>query len=68
MVCLDIWLRYNLKIWACQKTKYCLEKISFKVQMKSLAMHITNQKFNFNTFMVGNLLHIFIEHDFYLIS
>ncbi len=26
-------------------------------------MHITNQKFSFYIFMVGNLLNIFIEHD-----
>ncbi len=32
------------------------EKIAFKiVQMKFLAMHITNQKFNCNIFIVGNL-------------
>ncbi len=37
-----------------------IEKISFKVvQMKFLAMHITNQKLNFDIFMVGNLLNIF---------
>ncbi len=28
-----------------------------------LAMHITNQKFNFDIFMVGNLQKIFMEHD-----
>ncbi len=31
--------------------------------MKFLAMHITNQKLSFDTFMVGNLLNIFMEHD-----
>ncbi len=37
-----------------------IEKISFKVvQMKFLAMHITNQKLSFDIFMVGNLLNIF---------
>ncbi len=46
-----------------------IEKITFKVvQMKSLAMHITNQKLNFDIFTVGNLLNIFMEHDLYLIS
>ncbi len=41
-----------------------IEKIIFKVvQMKFLAMHITNHKLSFDIFMVGNLLNIFIEHD-----
>ncbi len=40
-----------------------IEKIIFKVvQMKFLAMHITNEKLSFHIFMVGNLLNIFIEH------
>ncbi len=43
-----------------------IEKIAFKtVQMKSLEMHITNQKLSFNIFMVGS---IFMEHDLNLIS
>ncbi len=46
-----------------------IEKIAFKVvQMKFLAMHITNQKLHFDIFTVGNLLNIFMEHDVYLIS
>ncbi len=41
-----------------------IEKIAFKVvQMKFLAMHITNQKLSFDIFMVGNLQNIFMEHD-----
>ncbi len=45
------------------------EKIAFKVvQMKFLAMHITNQKLSFDIFMAGNLLNIFMEHDLYLIN
>ena len=41
-----------------------IEKIIFKVvQMKFLAMHITNQKISFDIFTVGNLLNIFMEHD-----
>ncbi len=41
-----------------------IEKITFKVvQMKFLAMHITNQKLSFNIFTVGNLQNIFMEHD-----
>ncbi len=46
-----------------------IEKIDFKViQIKFLAMHSINHKLSFNIFMVGNLLNIFMEHDFYLIS
>ncbi len=46
-----------------------IEKIIFKVdQMKSLAMHITNQKLSFKIFTIGNLLNIFMEHDLYLMS
>ncbi len=45
----NIWPRYNyLKI--CEKKLKC-EKIAFKVvQMKFLAMHITNQKWSFDIF------------------
>ncbi len=67
----NIWLRYNyLKIWNLRVQKNLnIEKIIFKVvQMKFLAMHITNQKLSFNIFMVGNLLNIFMEHNLYLIS
>ncbi len=43
-----------------------IEKIAFKVvQIKFLAMHITNQKLSFDIFTVGNLLNI-MEHDLYL--
>ncbi len=46
-----------------------IEKIAFKVvQMKSLAIHITNQKLSFDIFTVGNLQNNFMEHDLYLIS
>ncbi len=46
-----------------------IEKIAFKVvQMKFLAMHITNQKLSFDIFTVGNLQNIFMEHGLYLIS
>ncbi len=45
-----------------------VEKIIFKVvQIKFLAMHITNQKINFDIFTVGNSQNIFMEHDLYLI-
>jgi len=40
------------------------EKIAFKVvQMKFLAIHITNKKIT-----VGHLQNIFMEHDLYLMS
>ncbi len=46
-----------------------IEKIAFKVfQIKSLAMHINNQKLSFDIFTVGNLQNVFLEHGFYLIS
>ncbi len=63
-------IRYNyLKIWNLRVQKNLnIEKITFKVvQMKFLAMHITNQKLSFDIFTVGNLLNIFMEL-FYLIS
>ncbi len=41
-----------------------IEKIIFKVvQMKFLAMHISNKKLSFDIFTVGNVLNIFMEHD-----
>ncbi len=50
----------------CAKN-FNIEKITFKVvQMKFLAMHITNQKLSFDIFTVENLLNIFMEHDLYL--
>ncbi len=53
-----------MKIWNLREQKNLnIEKIIFKVvQMKFLAMHITNQKLSFDIFKVGNL-HIFMEHD-----
>ncbi len=59
-----------MKIWNLRVQKNLnIEKIAFKVvQMKFLAMHITNQKLSFDIFTVGNLQNIFTEHDFYLIS
>ncbi len=50
-----------------EKKNLNIEKIAFKVvQMKFLAMHITNHKLSFDIFTVGNLQNIFIEHDLYL--
>ncbi len=46
-----------------------IEKIIFKVvQIRFLAMHITNQKLSLDIFTVGNLQNIFMEHDLCLIS
>ncbi len=46
-----------------------IKKITFKVvQMKFLAMHITNQKLSCDIFTVGYLQNIFMEHDVYLMS
>ncbi len=46
-----------------------VQKNLFKVvQMKFLAMHITNEKLSFDIFTVGNLQNIFMEHDLYLMS
>ncbi len=46
-----------------------IEKIIFKVvQMKFLAMHITNQKLSFDIFMVRNVQNIFMENNLYIIS
>ncbi len=53
----------------CAKKNRNSEKITFKVvQIKFLAMHITNQQLSFDIFRVRNLLNIFMEHDLYLIS
>ncbi len=51
----NIWTICKSGIWGCKKNLN-IEKIIFKiVQMKSLAMHITNQKLCFDILMVGNL-------------
>ncbi len=67
----NTWLRYDyLKIWnlRVQKNRN-IEKIALKfVKMKSLEMHITNQKISLYIFMVRNLQNNFMEHDLYLIS
>ncbi len=67
----NIRLKYNY-IWK-YGIRWCknliIEKMAFKVvQMKSLAMHVTNQKLSFYIFTVSNLQFIFMEHDLYLIS
>ncbi len=66
MVCYDRTIFGNyLKIWNLRVQKnQNIEKITFKVvQIKFLAMHITNQKLSFAIFTVGNSLNIFMEHD-----
>ncbi len=54
-----------LKIWNLRKQKNLnIEKIIFKVvQIKFIAMHITNQKLCFDIFTVGNLQNILMKHD-----
>ncbi len=67
----NTWLRYDyLKIWNLRVQKNLnIEKIALKfVKMKSLEMHITNQKISLYIFMVRNLQNNFMEHDLYLIS
>ncbi len=62
MVCYDRTIFVNLESESAKKNLN-IEKIIFKVvQMKFLAMHITDQKLRFNIFTVGNWLNIFIEH------
>ncbi len=64
----EIQLFENLESEGAKKNQNT-EKIAFKVvQMKFLAMHITNQKLRFYIFTVGNLQNIFMEHDLYLMS
>ncbi len=65
---IDVWfvmIGQYLKIWNLRVQKnQNIKKITFKVvQMKFLAMHITNQKLSFDIFTVGNLLNIFMEND-----
>ncbi len=59
--------RYNyLKIWNLKNPN--IEKITLKVvQMKFLAMHITNQKLSLYIFTVGNLQNIFMGHEFHIL-
>ncbi len=55
--CDNIW---KSGIWGCKKNLN-LEKIIFKVvQMKFLAMYISNQKLSFDIFTLQN---IFMEYD-----
>ncbi len=46
-----------------------IEKIIFKVvQMKFLAMYVTNQKLSFDIFAVRILQNIFMEHDLNILN
>ncbi len=70
-ISIDVWfvmIGQYLKIWNLRVQKNLnIEKIIFKVvQMKFLAMRITNQKCSFDIFMVRNVQNIFVEHDLYL--
>ncbi len=68
MVCYDRTIFENLESEGAKKNLN-IEKIIFKVvQMKFLAMHITNQKLRFDVFTINNSLNIFMGHDLYLIS
>ncbi len=71
-----IWInKFSIDVWFVMIGQYLaenlrvqknlnIEKIIFKVvQMKFLAMHITNQKLSFDIFTVVNVLNIFMEHD-----
>ncbi len=64
----NIWQRYNylnIRTLRVQKNRN-IEKMAFKVvQMKFLAMHITNKKFSLDIFTVKYLQNIFMEHDLY---
>ncbi len=65
----EIQLFENLESEGAKQKIQNIEKIAFKVvQMKFLAMHITNKKLSFDIFTVGNLQNIFMEHDIYLMS
>ncbi len=53
MVCYDRTIFENLEFEGAKNLN--IEKIAFKVvQMKFLAMYITNQKISFDIFAVGN--------------
>ncbi len=60
MVCYDWTISENLRV----QKNLNIEKIIFKVvQIKFLAMHITNQKLSFDIFTVGNVQNILMDHD-----
>ncbi len=62
----NIQLFENLEFEGAKKSKYWENRFKFD-KMKILAMHITNQKWSFDIFVVRNLQNNFMEHDFFLI-
>ncbi len=69
----ESWINKRINVWFVMIGQYLeilrvqkhlnIEKIAFKVvQMKFLAVHITNQKLSFDIFMVGNVQNISMEH------
>ncbi len=69
MVVDNIWLRFENLQSESAKKNLNIEKIGFTVvQLKFLAMHITNKEIRFDIFTVGSLLNILMEHDLCLIS
>ncbi len=63
MVCYDWTIFENLESEDAKKSKKLRKSYLKVVQMKFLAMHITNKKLSFDICMVGNVLNIFMEHD-----
>ncbi len=61
------WKIWNMRVQK-KKSKYWENRPLKVVQIKFLAMHITNQKRGFDIFTVRHLQNIFMEHDLYLIS
>ncbi len=59
LICKSLWIKASAK-WL----NVCLTMDRPK---KFLAMHITNQKWSFYIFTIGNLQNIFMDHDLYLI-
>ncbi len=61
----EIQLFENLESECANQKNHNIEKIAFKVvQVKSLTMHIANQKLRFDIFTVENVQNIFMKHDF----
>ncbi len=64
----EIQLFEYLESEGAKKKNLNIEKMAFKlVQIKFLAMHITNQSLRFDAFILKNLQNIFLKHDLYLI-
>ncbi len=61
----EILLFENLESEGAKKNKKLRNSPLKVVQIKFLAMYITNQKIGFDIFTVGNVQNIFMEHDLY---